>query len=257
MKEHGFHRCRRYRQVLGGQVARRNVPEARVREGRPGGKVHHARRVDQAVDRRGLQPGGDAALSVRAYDSVGMPVRHVGRDARHCQDRDGAAGAVEDAGGGADVQVERDADIGVRGQAGDVAGLDPPGEQPGGAEDVAQAVPGPRSAAVVTASQYRRRPSSVQTARHRPPASEGGYTVMPASSSITVRPRADSRASPRTRALPRGRRPGRPEPGTFHACVEFVLILVRAAAGCVMGLPLLLPLTQVRGLSSTSGIWSR
>jgi hypothetical protein len=100
----------------------------------------------------------------------------------------------------------------------------------------------------VTASQYRRRPSSVQTARHRPPASWGGYTVIPASSSITVRPRADSRASPRTRALPRGRRPGRPEPGTFHACVGLVLILGRAGADCAISLPLFLLFTQVRGL---------
>src|SRR6185437_14138236 len=56
----------------------------------------------------------------------------------------GGSGAVEGAGGGADVHVEGDADVGVSGQAGDVGGVDVPGEQGGGAEDVPQAVPGPR-----------------------------------------------------------------------------------------------------------------
>src|SRR5690348_14636665 len=55
----------------------------------------------------------------------------------------GGAGAVEGAGGGADVHVEGDADVGVAGQAGDVGGVDVPGEQGVGAEHVAQAVPGP------------------------------------------------------------------------------------------------------------------
>ena len=55
----------------------------------------------------------------------------------------GCAGAVQDAGGGADVHVEGDADVGVAGHAGDVGGLQVPAEQGGGAEHVPQAVPGP------------------------------------------------------------------------------------------------------------------
>src|SRR5712691_5096661 len=55
----------------------------------------------------------------------------------------GGAGAVEDAGGGADVHVEGDAGVGVAGHAGDVGGVEFPGEQRGGAEHVPQAVPGP------------------------------------------------------------------------------------------------------------------
>src|SRR6202050_5234252 len=60
----------------------------------------------------------------------------------------GLAGAVEDAGGGAEVQVEGDAVVGVAGHAGDVGGVEFPGEQGGGAEDVAEAVPGPGAVAV-------------------------------------------------------------------------------------------------------------
>src|SRR5689334_8828961 len=55
----------------------------------------------------------------------------------------GGVGAVEDAGGGADVHVEGDTGVGVAGHAGDVGGVEFPGEQGGGAEHVPQAVPGP------------------------------------------------------------------------------------------------------------------
>jgi len=48
-----------------------------------------------------------------------------------------------------------------------------------------------------------------------------------------------------TAVSPRSRR--RPEPGTLHACLDSVLILGPAGADCAMGLPLFLPLTQVRG----------
>src|ERR1700745_1244713 len=60
----------------------------------------------------------------------------------------GCAGAVQDAGGGADVHVEGDADGGVAGHAGDVGGLEGPAGQGGGAEHVPQAVPGPGAFAV-------------------------------------------------------------------------------------------------------------
>ena len=63
----------------------------------------------------------------------------------------GVAGAVEDAGGGADVHVEGDAVVGVAGHAGHVGGVELPGEQDGGAEHVPQAVPGPRAGAVLVA----------------------------------------------------------------------------------------------------------
>src|SRR5690349_11870184 len=60
----------------------------------------------------------------------------------------GCAGAVQDAGGGADVHVEGDADVGVAGHAGDVGGLQVPAGQGGSAEHVPQAVPGPGAAGV-------------------------------------------------------------------------------------------------------------
>ena len=60
----------------------------------------------------------------------------------------GGAGAVQDAGGGADVHVEGDADGGVAGHAGDVGGFEVPAGQGGGAEHVPQAVPGPGAGAV-------------------------------------------------------------------------------------------------------------
>src|SRR5258708_33659651 len=63
----------------------------------------------------------------------------------------GLAGAVEDAGGGADVHVEGDAVVGVAGHAGHVGGVELPGEQSGGAEHVPQAVPGPGAVAVLVA----------------------------------------------------------------------------------------------------------
>jgi hypothetical protein len=46
--------------------------------------------------------------------------------------------AVEDAGGSADVHVERDAVVGVAGHAGHVGGVELPGEQCGSAENVPQ-----------------------------------------------------------------------------------------------------------------------
>src|SRR5438067_13739795 len=63
----------------------------------------------------------------------------------------GLAGAVEDAGGGADVHVEGDAVVGVAGHAGHVGGVEVPAEQGGGAEHVALAVPGPVAVAVLVA----------------------------------------------------------------------------------------------------------
>src|SRR6185437_14560162 len=60
----------------------------------------------------------------------------------------GGAGSVEDAGGGADVHVEGDAVVGVAGHAGGVGGVEFPGEQGGGAEGVAEAVPGPGAVSV-------------------------------------------------------------------------------------------------------------
>src|SRR5450755_455786 len=55
----------------------------------------------------------------------------------------GGVGAVEDAGGGADVHVEGGAGGGVAGEGGDVVGFEVPGEQGCDAEYVAEAVPGP------------------------------------------------------------------------------------------------------------------
>jgi hypothetical protein len=51
----------------------------------------------------------------------------------------GFAGAVEDAGGGADVHEQGGADVGVSGHAGHVGGVQLPGEQGRGAEQVPQA----------------------------------------------------------------------------------------------------------------------
>jgi hypothetical protein len=59
----------------------------------------------------------------------------------------GCGCAVEDAGGGADAHVERDAVVGVAGDAGHVGGVEFPGEQCSGAEHVPQAVPCPRALA--------------------------------------------------------------------------------------------------------------
>ncbi len=63
----------------------------------------------------------------------------------------GCAGAVQDAGGGTDVHVEGDADVGVAGHAGDVGGFQVPAGQGGGAEHVPQAVPGLGARAVLVA----------------------------------------------------------------------------------------------------------
>jgi len=60
----------------------------------------------------------------------------------------GCAGAVEDAGGGADVHQQGGADVGVTGHAGHVRCVELPGEQGGGAEHVPQAVPGPPAVTV-------------------------------------------------------------------------------------------------------------
>src|SRR6185437_2073088 len=61
------------------------------------------------------------------------------------------------------------------------------------------------SSASVTACRNRRRPFSVNVARHTPTAPSGGYTRTPHPTSTTTRaePRADSRASPLTRGRPR------------------------------------------------------
>ena len=59
----------------------------------------------------------------------------------------GLASAVEDAGCGADVHQQSSADVGVPGHARYVGGVELPGEQGGGAEDVPQAVPGPPAVA--------------------------------------------------------------------------------------------------------------
>ena len=61
------------------------------------------------------------------------------------------AGAVEDAGGGADVHQEGGADVGVPGHGRHVGGVEFPGEQGGRAEHVPQAVPGPPAVAVTVA----------------------------------------------------------------------------------------------------------
>jgi hypothetical protein len=42
---------------------------------------HHRAGVDEAVDRCGLEPGGDPGLAVCPYDSVGVPVGDIRRDA--------------------------------------------------------------------------------------------------------------------------------------------------------------------------------
>jgi hypothetical protein len=67
----------------------------------------------------------------------------------------GFAGAVEGAGGGADVHVQGDAIVGVAGHAGHVGGVQFPGEQ-GGAEHVPQTVLGPGAVAVLVAPSGRR-----------------------------------------------------------------------------------------------------
>ena len=70
------------------------------------------------------------------------------------------------------------------------------------------------SSASVIACRNRRRPFSVNTARHGSPASSGGYTRIPHSTSTTTRAesRTDSRVSPLTRAGPRPPRDFLPPP---------------------------------------------
>jgi hypothetical protein len=86
----------------------------------------------------------------------------------------GCAGAVEAAGGGADVHVERDAVVGVAGHAGHVGDVQLPGEQGGGAEHVPQAVPGPAAVAAGVA------PADLQVGAFEDVAVEvGGPPVLP------------------------------------------------------------------------------
>lgn len=63
-------------------------------------RVQHNHRagVDQAVDRGGLEPGGDPGLAVGPDDGVGVPVGDIRRDARHGEHgrrRGQADGAVD------------------------------------------------------------------------------------------------------------------------------------------------------------------
>src|SRR5579871_2167077 len=112
------------------------------------------------------------------------------------------------------------------------------------------------SPASVAACRNRRRPFSVNVARHGSPAASGGYTRTPHPASTTTRaePRTDSRVSPLTRAGPRPRPTVLPLPGARRAarsrpgCVGVVLILGFAGASGAMGIPLFLLLVQVRGL---------
>src|SRR5579859_1055210 len=86
----------------------------------------------------------------------------------------GRAGAVEDARGAADILVERDAVVGVAGHPGHVGDVELPGEQGRGAEDVAQAVPGPVAVAVGVA------PADLQVGALEDVAVEvGGPPVLP------------------------------------------------------------------------------
>src|ERR1700678_4715720 len=85
---------------------------------------------------------------MKSSSSVG-----VGRGARVLCG--GCAGAVQDAGGGADVHVQGGADVGVAGDGGDVAGVEFPGEQGGGAQHVPQPVPGPGAVAAGVAPAGR------------------------------------------------------------------------------------------------------
>jgi len=97
----------------------------------------------------------------------------------------------------------------------------------------------------VAASHCCRSSLSYQTARHRPSSDRAGYTVIPYSSSMTSPPpRVAARPFPLAmtvlRAVPAVvffRRPaGRRTVPSRDACGDFVGILVRAGAACVMGL---------------------
>jgi hypothetical protein len=65
----------------------------------PGGVQHHRRTcVDEALDRGGLEPGGDPGLAVCPDDSVGVPVgdiRHDARNGEHGRCGGEANGAVD------------------------------------------------------------------------------------------------------------------------------------------------------------------
>jgi hypothetical protein len=93
------------------------------------------RLADIRTDMAFLQPGGTPATACPAPRRG--RVRLLG----------GGAGAVQDAGGGAEVHVQGDAVIGAADHAGHVGGVELPGEQGGGAEHVPQTVPGPLAAA--------------------------------------------------------------------------------------------------------------
>jgi hypothetical protein len=90
--------------------------------------------------------GGDAATEGMHQPALTASVARNTRQGAGLSGR--FAGAVEDAGGGADVHVERDPVVGVPGHPGHVGGVELPGEQGGGAEHVPQAVPGPPPVAV-------------------------------------------------------------------------------------------------------------
>ena len=91
-------------------------------------------------------------ICLRAFMSVAAIARQTSvlLTCRRVKLVGGFAGAVEDAGGGADVHQQGGADVGVPGHAGHVGGVELPGEQGGGAEHVPQAVPGPPAVAVLS-----------------------------------------------------------------------------------------------------------
>ncbi len=117
------------------------------------------------------------------------------------------------------------------------------------------------SSASVMACRNRRRPFSVNAARHGAPASSGGYTTIPHPASTTTRPgsRADSRASPVTRLEPRVLRAAFRVRGAVGgtrfgaSCVRSVLILVFAGAARTIAKALFLRNAQVRGLTDHPG----
>jgi hypothetical protein len=80
-------------------------------------------------------------LLLRAGGSGRLPVLYLRVAGRGYMG--GGAGAVQDAGGGADVHVQGDAVAGMAGHPGHVGGLELPGKQGGRAEHMPQAVPGP------------------------------------------------------------------------------------------------------------------
>ncbi len=138
---HGEHDGRRGRADRGVRLA---ADGGQAREF--GGPGRHAQRAGAGLAQFKSR---HAASSTKGEEEPGSPRRErPGPSSRPGRLLGGAAGAVEDAGGGADVHVERDAVVGVPGHAGHVGGVELPGEQGGGAEHVPQAVPGPRAVAV-------------------------------------------------------------------------------------------------------------